>query len=158
MVLVRCAVSASPTRLLYRIAKQIGAGTTLKPEDMIDRILRYLTPDHLLIIDASPCLRSDKMGMKERGAGAGTAGHVRLRTAADGHPEFEAAMEESPVWSDMLKQLSKAATACRVYRLPPPSARKTCARYGNFTDSRNRRGPAGLRRSRRPGQRVRRDY
>ncbi len=43
VVLVRCPVSASPTRLLYRIAKQIGAGTTLKPEDMIDRILRYLT-------------------------------------------------------------------------------------------------------------------
>ena len=32
-------------------------------------------------------------------------------------PEFEAAMEESPVWSDMLKQLSKR-NACRVYRLP----------------------------------------
>ena len=31
--------------------------------------------------------------------------------------KFEAAMEESPVWSDMLKQLSKR-NACRVYRLP----------------------------------------
>ena len=118
VVLVRCPVSASPTRLLYRIAKQIGAGTTLKPEDMIDRILRYLTPDHLLIIDEiHHVLRSDKMGMK----GVEQVRELRdmsgcglLLTAT---PEFEAEMEESPVWSDMLKQLSKR-NACRVYRLP----------------------------------------
>ena len=118
VVLVRCPVSASPTRLLYRIAKQMGAPSSVKPEEMIDRILRYLTPDHLLIIDEiHHVLRSDKMGMK----GIEQVRELRdmsgcglLLTAT---PEFEAAMEESPVWSDMLKQLSKR-NACRVYRLP----------------------------------------
>lgn len=118
VVLVRCPVSVSPTRLLYRIAKQIGAGVTLKPEDMIDRILRYLTPDHLLIIDEiHHVLRSDKLGMK----GIEQVRELRdlsgcglLLTAT---PEFAEAMEENPVWSGMLKQLSKR-NACRVYRLP----------------------------------------
>lgn len=118
VVLVRCPVSASPTRLLYRIAKQIGSPPNLKPEEMIDRILRYLTPNHLLIIDEiHHVLRSDKMGMK----GIEQVRELRdmsgcglLLTAT---PEFLIAMEEDPIWSGMLQQLSKR-NACRVYRLP----------------------------------------
>lgn len=118
VVLVRCPVSASPTRLLFRIAKQIGAPSNLKPEEMIDRILRYLTPDHLLIIDEiHHVLRSDKIGMK----GIEQVRELRdmsgcglLLTAT---PEFEVAMETNPIWSGMLQQLSKR-NACRVYRLP----------------------------------------
>lgn len=118
VVLVRCPVSASPTRLLYRIAKQIGAPPNLKQDEMIDRILRYLTPDHLLIIDEiHHVLRSDKMGMK----GVEQVRELRdmsgcglLLTAT---PEFLAAMEDDPNWSGMLQQLSKR-NACRVYRLP----------------------------------------
>lgn len=119
VVLVRCPVSASPTRLLYRIAKQIGIGATLKPEDMIDRILRYLTPRHLLIVDEiHHVLRSDKMGQK---------GVEQLRELRDlsrcgllltATPEFEVAMETNPAWSGMLQQLSKR-NACKVYHLPP---------------------------------------
>lgn len=118
VVLVRCPVSASPTRLLYRIAQQIGSPPNLKPEEMIDRILRYLTSDHLLIIDEiHHVLRSDRMGMK----GVEQVRELRdmsgcglLLTAT---PEFEVAMEEDPIWSGMLQQLSKR-NACRVYRLP----------------------------------------
>lgn len=118
VVLVRCPVSVSPTRLLYRISKQIGSPPNMKPEEMIDRILRYLTPDHLLIIDEiHHVLRSDKMGMK----GVEQVRELRdmsgcglLLTAT---PEFQAAMEDHQLWSGMLKQLSKR-NACRVYRLP----------------------------------------
>lgn len=118
VVLVRCPVSASPTRLLYRISKQIGLAPNLKPEEIIDRILRYLTPDHLLIIDEiHHVLRSDRIGMK----GVEQVRELRdmsgcglLLTAT---PEFQEAMEEDPIWAGMLKQLSKR-NACRVYRLP----------------------------------------
>lgn len=118
VVLVRCPVSASPTRLLYRIAKQIGISARMKPEETIDSILRYLTPDHLLIVDEiHHVLRSDKMGMK----GVEQVRELRdmsgcglLLTAT---PEFQTAMEEDPIWSGMLTQLSKR-NACRVYRLP----------------------------------------
>lgn len=133
-VLVRCPVSASPTRLLYRIAKQIGVGTSLKPEGMIDGILRQLTPDHLLIVDEiHHVLKSDKMGQK---------GVEQLRELRDlsrcgllltATPEFEEAMETNPAWSGMLMQLSKR-NACRVYRLPDVIAtedlRKVWEYYG----------------------------
>lgn len=134
VVLVRCPVSVSPTRLLFRICKQIGVSVNLKPEEMIDRILRYLTPDHLLIVDEiHHVLKSDKMGQK---------GVEQLRELRDlsgcgllltATPEFEVAMETNPAWSGMLKQLSKR-NACRVYRLPDVIAtedlRKVWEYYG----------------------------
>lgn len=117
-VMVRCPVTTSPSRILYRIAASLGQGTTGKVDEIISRICNALSSEHLLIVDEiHQALECDRMGRKciEQLREIYDSTHCGLLLV--GTPVLAETLHSNARWKLMLEQTSKRSAA-KIFRLP----------------------------------------
>lgn len=117
VILVRCPVSASPSRILKRICQAMGLVCGQSAEAMIYHITQRLTEDHLLIVDEiHHILDSDRQGRKcvEQIRELYDMSGCGLFLVAT--PVFEKALKSGPL-AGVLEQLGKR-NASHSWKLP----------------------------------------
>lgn len=117
-VMVRCPVTTSPSRILYRIAAALGQSTAGKVDEIISRICNALSSEHLLIVDEiHQVLECDRMGRKCVEQLREIYDAVKCGLLLVGTPVLAETLHSNTRWRGMLEQTSKRSAA-KIYRLP----------------------------------------
>lgn len=117
-VMVRCPVTTSPSRVLYRIAATMGVSTTGKVDEVISRICNALSSEHLLIVDEiHQALECDRMGRKCVEQLREIYDSTQCGLLLVGTPVLADTLHSNVRWRGMLEQTSKRSAA-KIFRLP----------------------------------------
>lgn len=117
-VMVRCPVTTSPSRVLYRIAATMGVSTSGKVDEVISRVCNALSSEHLLIVDEiHQALECDKMGRKCVEQLREIYDSTKCGLLLVGPPVLADTLHSNVRWRGMLEQTSKRSAA-KIFRLP----------------------------------------
>lgn len=117
-VMVRCPVTTSPSRVLYRIAYTLGQSTSGKVDEVISRICNALSSEHLLIVDEiHQVLECDRMGRKCVEQLREIYDATQCGLLLVGTPVLADTLHSNTRWRGILEQTSKRSAA-KIFRLP----------------------------------------